>query len=95
MADSTDLNTPMKGGKGAWMAHVNRTMRANKGKSLMQVLKMAKKTYKKSKKGGASITPASAMGGDLEGGPIGTAPATTGGRRRRRGSRKSRGTRKH
>lgn len=38
----------MPGGKrSAWMTHVKKTMKANKGKSLMQVLKMAKKTYKK------------------------------------------------
>ena len=38
----------MAGGKrSAWMTHVKKTMRANKGKSLTQVLKMAAKTYKK------------------------------------------------
>lgn len=66
----------MAGGKrSAWMAHVKKTMKANKGKSLSQVLKMAKKTYKKTaKKGGAQLT-----------------PALVGGRRRRgtkKGSRK-------
>lgn len=62
-----------EGGKrSAWMAHVKKTMRANKGKSLSQVLKMAKKTYtKKSKKGGAALS-----------------PAAVGGRRRRRHTRK-------
>ena len=60
--------------KTAWMTHVKATMRANKGKSLMQVLKMAKKTYKKTMRGGQSdITPH----------PYG---GVTGGRRRRRGS---------
>jgi hypothetical protein len=45
------------------MAHVKKTMRANKGKSLSQVLKLAKKTYtKKAKKGGAALSPA-AVGG--------------------------------
>ncbi len=95
-------NIEMKGGKGAWMAHVKKTMRANKGKSLMQVLKMAKKTYKKSKRGGggAGLTPhpvPGAMDGGAAGGVASTA-AVVGGRRRR-GSRKSRkgtrGTRKH
>lgn len=38
------------GGRTAWMAHVKKTMRANKGKSLKQVLKMAAKSYKKSGK---------------------------------------------
>lgn len=61
MADTTD--TPMEGGKRSmWMTHVKKTMKANKGKSLMQVLKMAKKTYKKSAKGGA-LAPAPVKGG--------------------------------
>jgi hypothetical protein len=68
----------MAGGrkKTAWMTHVKATMRANKGKSLMQVLKMAKKTYKKGMKGG---------GGD---GII--TPAFLGSGGRRRGTRRSR-----
>lgn len=37
----------MTGGAGAWMAHVKKTMRANPGKKLKDVLKMAKKTYHK------------------------------------------------
>lgn len=53
-----DPETATGGKRSAWMTHVKKTMRANKGMKLMQVLKMAKKTYKKSKKGGASITPA-------------------------------------
>jgi hypothetical protein len=65
--------------KTAWMTHVKATMRANKGKSLMQVLKMAKKTYKKSKKG-------------MRGGSTILTPAPTGGRRR--GSRKTRRSRR-
>jgi hypothetical protein len=54
----------MAGGKrSAWMAHVKKTMKAHKGKTLSQVLKMAKKTYtKKAKKGGAALSPA-AVGG--------------------------------
>lgn len=46
--------TPQAGGKkrSAWMTHVKATMKAHKGKSLSEVLKMAKKTYKKSAKGG-------------------------------------------
>ena len=62
MADSA---APMDGGKrSAWMAHVKKTMKANKGKSLMQVLKMAKKTYKKSaKRGGGVATTASPLSG--------------------------------
>jgi len=46
--------------KTAWMSHVKATMRANKGLKLKQVLKLAKKTYKKVAKrgGGAVLTPA-------------------------------------
>ena len=41
----------MEGGKkSAWMSHVKKTMRANKGKPLSAVLKMAAKTYKKTAK---------------------------------------------
>ena len=98
---NAETETSMKGGKGAWMAHVKKTMRANKGKSLMQVLKMAKKTYKKSKKGGNTEE---MMGGALSPMPLsgGAAPLTPqplNGGRRRRGSRKTRkgtrGSRKH
>lgn len=55
----------MAGGRrSAWMAHVKKTMRANKGKKLSQVLKMASKTFKKAKKGGASpLTPLPLAGG--------------------------------
>jgi hypothetical protein len=42
---------PMNGGKkSAWMTHVKKTMRANKGKPLSAVLKMAAKSYKKTAK---------------------------------------------
>jgi hypothetical protein len=40
-----------EGGKrSAWMTHVKKTMKANKGKPLSAVLKMAAKTYKKTAK---------------------------------------------
>jgi len=41
----------MKGKKNPWMLHLNkcRKMSKNKGKSLSEVMKEAKKTYKKSK----------------------------------------------
>ncbi len=77
----------MAGGKRSkWMAHVKKTMKAHKGKSLKQVLKLAGKTYKKT--GGASLSPADYSG---------AAPAApTEGGRRRRGTRKTRkGGRKH
>jgi hypothetical protein len=46
------------GKRSKWLAHVKKTMKAHKGKSLKQVLKMAKKTYK----GGAALSPASVGG---------------------------------
>lgn len=55
---------PAEGGKrSAWMTHVKKTMKAHKGMKLMQVLKLAKKTYKKSKRGGASLSPQPLSGG--------------------------------
>jgi hypothetical protein len=65
------------GKRSKWLAHVKKTMKAHKGKSLKQVLKMAKKTYK----GGADLSPQSVS---QETGPI------AGGRRRktRRGTRR-------
>jgi hypothetical protein len=75
-----------------WLTHVKATMKAHKGKSFGDVLKMAKKTYKKGKMSGGSeggVMPA--------GGPKGAFPeaAPTGGRRRSRRGRKSRrGTRR-
>lgn len=68
----------MAGGKRSkWLAHVKKTMKAHKGKSLKAVLKMAKKTYK----GGSALSPQSVS---HETGPI------AGGRRRktRRGTRR-------
>ena len=71
------------GKRSAWMSHVKKTMKANKGMKLMQVLKLAKKTYKKT-------------GGALSPSPVESAPAATGGRRRTRKTKKSRkGGRKH
>jgi hypothetical protein len=81
----------MDGGKrrSRWMAHVKKTMRANKGKSLSQVLKMAKKTYKKTRRGGADTEEPMTAGG--------LSPLPLNGGRRRRGSRKGskKGSRKH
>lgn len=54
---------PVGGKRNAWMTHLKKTMRANKGKSLSQVMKMAKKTYKKSaKRGGSALSPATVGG---------------------------------
>ena len=44
------MKNQMGGKKSAWMSHVKKTMRANKGKPLSAVLKMAAKTYKKTAK---------------------------------------------
>jgi hypothetical protein len=83
----------MAGGKRSrWMTHVKKTMRANKGKSLSQVLKMAKKTYKKTRRGGGPEKEEVLAGG----GVASTASPLNGGRRRR-GSRKGskKGSRRH
>jgi hypothetical protein len=50
------------GKRNAWLTHVKKTMKAHKGKSFKAVLKMAKKTFKKSRKGGA-LSPLPLSGG--------------------------------
>lgn len=56
-------DAPQSAGKrNAWNAHVKKTMKAHKGKSLKAVLKMASKTFKKSRKGGA-LSPMPLSGG--------------------------------
>jgi hypothetical protein len=55
----TNPNTMLGGKRSKWLAHVKKTMKANKGKSLKAVLKMAKKTYK----GGASTLSPALVGG--------------------------------
>ena len=70
------------GKRSKWLSHVKKTMKANKGKSLKQVLKMAKKTYK----GGAEPYEA----------PSTASPVSGGGRRKTRKATKGRkGSRKH
>jgi hypothetical protein len=69
MADIATVDTALKAGAAAaamaggkrskWLAHVKKTMKAHKGKSLKAVLKMAKKTYK----GGAALSPLPLSGG--------------------------------
>lgn len=69
------------GKRSKWLSHVKKTMKANKGKSLKQVLKMAKKTYK----GGAEPYEAPSTASPLSGGRRHrTRKATKG----RKGSRK-------
>ena len=82
MADSGS-DAAMEGGRkrSAWMSHVKKTMKAHKGMKLGAALKLASKTFKKSKRGGGVLTPADVASAPLDGG-----------RRRRRGSRR---TRKH
>lgn len=54
----------MEGGKrSAWMSHVKKTMKANKGKPLSAVLKMAAKTYKKTMRGGGIASTALPLSG--------------------------------
>ena len=65
-----------------WLAHVKKTMKAHKGKKFGDILKMAKKTYKQS--GGGDVTPSAS----LSTGPL--SPASVGGRKRTRKTRKSR-----
>lgn len=64
----------LEGGKRSkWLAHVKKTMKAHKGKSLKAVLKMAKKTYKKTRRGGtyhmggAALSPLPYNGGARKG----------------------------
>lgn len=68
------------GKRSKWLSHVKKTMKANKGKSLKQVLKMAKKTYR----GGAEPYEAPSTASPLSGGRRRTRKATKG----RKGSRK-------
>jgi len=81
-----------EGGKrNPWLAHVKQTMKSHKGMKFGQVLKMAKKTYKKGKmSGGGDVMPAAA--GDLSGSTPGS--AATGGSRRRKGRKGRKGTRR-
>ena len=80
----------------AWITHVKKTMRTmkskgtyKKGMGLKQVIKEAKKTWKKVKKGGADEEEPAPK---VEEGAVAAAPvAEEGGRRRKRGT----GRRKH
>lgn len=83
----------MEGGKRSlWMSHVKKTMKANKGKTLMEVLKMAKKTYKKKgMRGGADKVPGvtDMSKTDMSSDPK-PAPTMGGRRRKTRKNKKSR-----
>lgn len=84
----------MDGGKkSSWMKLVMKVKKSNPKLSLGQAMKKAKSMYKKTRRGGASISPLPLSGG---GAPL--TPATIGGRRKggRKGSKKTRRTsRKH
>ena len=54
-------------GASAWLKHVKKTMKANKGKSLKAVLKIAKKSYKKTRRGGGGLSPQPLAGGRRRG----------------------------
>lgn len=81
----------------AWLAHVKKTLKSNKGMKFGQVLKLAKKTYKK---GGADVQgdfgPKKVRRGGEETGSVsdGEEPPVEGARRRRRTGRKTRRTRR-
>ena len=87
---SEPMTIGQQGGKrSAWMTHVKKTMKANKGKPLSAVLKIAAKSYKKtakvSKKGSKKTVRRmfKLFGGG--GGVATTAAPLTGGRRSRKG----------
>lgn len=50
------------GKRNPWLSHVKKTMKSHKGKSFKAILKIAKKTFKKSRKGGA-LSPLPLKGG--------------------------------
>jgi hypothetical protein len=50
------------GKRNPWLTHVKKTMKSHKGKSFKAILKIAKKTFKSSKKGGA-LSPLPLSGG--------------------------------
>lgn len=70
----SEIEGQSAGKRSAWMTHVKKTMKANKGKPLSAVLKMAKKTYKKTMRGGMTTSAAPGSG----------SAAAVGGRRRSR-----------
>jgi hypothetical protein len=58
-----ETDNQLAGKRSAWMTHVKKTMRANKGKPLSAVLKMAAKTYKKTMRGGGIASTAAPLSG--------------------------------
>jgi hypothetical protein len=72
-----------------WLAHVKKTMKSHKGLKFGQVLKLAKKTYKKHGGGDEMAGGSEDVQGSAETGASKTA-MPVGGRRRTRRGRKSR-----
>ncbi len=96
MSDNNTDEVPMKGEemeggkKSSWMKLVMKVKKSNPKLSLGQAMKKAKSMYKKTRRGGSVMSPATYGGGVAE------TAATVGGRRRRRTSKKTRrGSRKH
>jgi hypothetical protein len=79
-----------EGGKrNSWLTHVKKTMKSHKGMKFGQVLKLAKKTYKKGMHGGAEGATEGTSSATLDGGLLAHA-TPVGGRRKTRRGRKSR-----
>ena len=91
-AGAEEMVEEMEGGKkSSWMKLVMKVKKSNPKLSLGQAMKKAKSMYKKTRRGGASLSPL-----PLSGGASITPAAAVGGRRRRRTSKKTRRTsRKH
>lgn len=51
------------GKRNPWLSHVKKTMKSHKGKSFKAILKIAKKTFKKSSKKGGALSPLPLSGG--------------------------------
>lgn len=56
------------GKRNPWLTHVKKTMKSHKGKSFKAILKIAKKTFKKSSKKGGALSPLPLSGGRRRGG---------------------------
>jgi hypothetical protein len=80
----------MEGGKkSSWMKLVMKVKKSNPKLSLGQAMKKAKTMYKKTRRGGGVMSPATYGGGAT------LSPANVTGGRRRRGTKKTRRNRKH
>ena len=64
--------------KNSWLAHVKATMKLNRGKSFKQVLKLAKKSYKKSQSQSGGKKKRITQSNSQNGGSGGTSDSTFG-----------------